>query len=199
MAIIPAVLVYGDRATFRHSVLLRLGAPIPWADLAGQGADPEAVDALTARIRTALKPLTLHDADVRRWLPGAALRLAAALALLPPGLLFWPPYRPAGWVAGRGTDEGDQTATLKLLGGLLVLPLWGAILALAAGFRWGWVNGLVPPVALLAAGLGLPILERVAEDLQAIRGFLRRRDPAVPDLLEARRQLVAAFPELAGR
>jgi hypothetical protein len=46
------------------------------------------------------------------------------------------------------------------------------------------------------AGLGLPILERAAEDLQAIRGFLRRRDPAVPELLEARKQLLEAFPEL---
>ncbi len=274
VAIIPAGLVYGDRATFRHSVLLRLGAPIPWADLAGQGADPEAVNALTARIRTALKPLTLHDADVRclalaqevawlmaeapgsrvdlealrqrvqglvphlsslsmealaaleirvhaaqawlrtkglrpdqvgypylgvevhRWLPGAALRLAAALALLPPSLLYWPPYRLAGWVAKRFTDEGDQTATLKLLGGMLLLPLWAALLAVATGWRWGWGAALVPLVALLAAGLGLPILERAVEDLQAIRGFLRRRDPAVPDLLEARRQLLAAFPEL---
>ena len=35
-----------------------------------------------------------------------------------------------------------------------------------------------------------------AEDIQAIRGFLRRRDPAVPALLEARRELLEAFPEL---
>jgi hypothetical protein len=274
VALIPAGLVYGDRATFRHGVLLRLGAPIPWADLAGQGAEPTAVNDLTARIRAALKPLTLHDADVRRlalaqevawllaeapgsrvdlealrrrvqgllphlssisdeafaaletrvhaaqawlqttglrpdqvgypypgaevrrWLPGAALRLAAAAALLPPSLLFWPPYRLAGWLAGRFTDEGDQTATLKLLGGALLLPLWAALLALAAGFRWGWGAVPVPPLALLVAGLGLPILERAAEDLQAIRGFLRRRDPAVPELLEARRQLLEAFPEL---
>jgi 1-acyl-sn-glycerol-3-phosphate acyltransferase len=274
VAIIPAGLIYGDRATFRHGVLLRLGAPIPWTDLAGQGADPEAVNALTARIRTALKPLTLHDADVRclalaqevawllaeapgsrvdlealrqrvqgllphlsslstdefaalearvqtaknwlrtkglrpdqvgypypgaevrRWLPGAALRLVAAAALLPPSLLFWPPYRLAGWIAGRFTDEGDQAATLKLLGGLLLLPLWAVLLAVIAGFRWGWLYALVSPVALLMAGLGLPILERVGEDLQALRGFLRRRDPAVPELLEARRQLLEAFPEL---
>lgn len=274
VAIVPAGLVYGDRATFRHGVLLRLGAPIPWADLAGQGAAPEAVNALTARVRTALKPLTLHDADVRclalaqevawlmaeapgsrvdlealrervrgllphlssfpeerlvslearvhaaqawlqtkglrpdqvgypypgaevrRWLPGAALRLAAATALLPPSLLVWPPYRLAGWVAKRFTDEGDQTATLKLLGGVVLLPLWAALLAVATGLRWGWGAALVPPVALLVAGLGLPILEGTAEDLQAIRGFLRRRDPAVPELLEARRQLLAAFPEL---
>jgi 1-acyl-sn-glycerol-3-phosphate acyltransferase len=274
VTIIPAGLVYGDRATFRHSVLLQLGAPILWEDLAGQGPEPRAVTELTSRIRAALKPLTLHDADVRclalaqevawlmaegpgsrvdlealrvrvqgllphlsslpeetlaalearvhaaqawlqakelrpdqvghpypgaevrRWLPGAGLRLLAAALLWLPGVLFWPPYRLIGWAASHFTDEGDQTATLKLLGGLLLLPLWAALLGGAAGFRWGWGAALLPPLALLAAGLGLPIFERAAEDLQAIRGFLRHRDPAVPDLLEARRNLLEAFPEL---
>lgn len=274
LSLVPAGLVYGDKAAFRHSVLLRLGNPIPFADLAGQGAEPEAVTALTARIRAALQPLTLHAGDVRRlalaqdvawllaespgsrvdlealrnrvrvlvghfaslsdddlaaleapvqkaqvwlrskglrpdqvghpyagsevrrWLPGALLRLASAAALLPLALPFWPPYRLIGWVAGRATDEGDQTATLKLLGGLLVHPLWAAFLAVAAGLRWGGWAALVPPFALLATGLGLPILERAAEDLQAIRGFLRQGDPAVPELLEARRQLLEHFPDL---
>ncbi len=106
---------------FRHSVLLRFGPPIPWEDLAGWSAEPEAVTALTSRIRTALKPLTLHDADV----------------------------------------------------GCLAL-------------------------AQEVAGMGRPILERGAEDLPAVRGFLRRHDPAVPERLEARRQLLEAFPELGG-
>ncbi|GLH72740.1 hypothetical protein GETHLI_12420 [Geothrix limicola] len=276
VSIIPAGLVYGERAAFRHSVLLRLGAPIPFADLAGRGAEPEAVTELTARIRAALKPLTLHGADVRclalaqelawlmaeapgsrvdlealrarvqgllphlstlpdevlaslearvhaaqawlrskglrpdqvghpypgvevlRWLPRAAARLSLAVVLLGPALLYWPPYRLVGWIAGRVTDEGDQTATLKLLGGALVHPLWALLLAVLAGLRWGWAAAWVPPAALLVAGLGLPHLERAAEDLQAIRGFLRRWDPAVPELLEARRQLLEAFPELKG-
>ena len=274
LSLVPAGLVYGDRGTFRHSALLRLGAPIPFEDLAKQGTTHETVEELTARIRVALRPLTLHEADarclalaqevgwllaeapgtrvdlealrlrvralvpqlaalsakafadlearvhgaqaclrarglrpdqvghpypaaeVRRWLPGAILRLASAALLLPAGLLFWPPYRLAGWLAGRFTDEGDQVATLKLLGGALLFPLWSVLLTVAAGFAWGWRLALLPLVALLALGLGLPILERASEDLQAIRGFLRRRDPAVPDLLEARRQLLEAFPEL---
>ncbi len=136
--------------------------------------------------------------EVGRWLPGAALRLLAALALLPSALLFWPPYRLAGWVAGRFTEEGDQVATLKLLTGVLVYPLWTAALSVLAGLRWGWGFALVSSIALLAVGLGQPILERAAEDLQAIRGFLRRRDPAAPELLEAGRQLREAFPELGG-
>lgn len=274
LALVPAGLVYGDRGTFRHGALLRVGPPIPFEDLGGQGTSPGAITELTARIRAALRPLTLHEADarclilaqevawllaeapgtrvdlealrlrvralvpqlaalsaeafadlearvhgaqswlrskglrpdqvghpypaaeVRRWLPGAALRLALAALLLPPDLLFWPPYRLAGWLAGRFTDEGDQTATLKLLGGVLLFPLWTLLLVGLAGWRWGWWAVLVPPAGLLAVGLGLPLLERAAEDLQAIRGFLRRRDPAVPELLEARRQLLSAFPEL---
>ena len=276
VALVPAGLVYGDRATFRHSVLLRLGEPMAWADLAPRGTDPGAVAELTGRIRAALKPLTLHDAqvrvlalaqevawllaeapgsrvdlealrlrvrtlvphlaalpeadlaamegrvrdaqawlrakglrpdqvghpypgaEVRHWLPGAALRLGLAALLLPAVLLFWPSYRLVDWAAGRFTDEGDQVATLKLLGGLLAHPLWAGFLAALAGWRWGWPAALVPPTALLGGLLSLPALERAGEDLQAIRGFLRRRDPAVPELLDARRQLLEAFPELAG-
>jgi hypothetical protein len=135
-------------------------------------------------------------AEIRHWLPGAALRLGLAVLLLPLALLFWPSYRLVDWAAGRFTDEGDQAATLKLLGGLLLHPLWAVLLAVLSGLCWGWPAALVPPGALLIALLGLPVLERAREDLQAIRGFLRRRDPAVPDLLEARKQLLAAFPEL---
>ena len=276
LSIIPAGLVYGDRATFRHSALLRLGEPIAWEDLAVRGAEPAAVGELTDRIRVALLPLTLHDsnvrclalaqevawllaedpgsrgnleglrnrvrtlvprlaslsaedltalearvhaaqavlrtkglrpdqvghpypgAEVRRWLPGALLRLTTAALLSPAVLLAWPAYRLIGWAAGHSTEEGDQVATLKLLGGLLLFPVWAVILALLGGLRWGWGAALLPPLALLIAGVGLPTLERSAEDIQAIRGFLRRRDPAAPALLEARRQLLEAFPELAG-
>ncbi|WP_243303700.1 1-acyl-sn-glycerol-3-phosphate acyltransferase [Geothrix oryzisoli] len=274
VSLVPAGLVYGDRATFRHSVLLRVGDPVAWEDLAPRGDDPEAVAELTVRIRAALKPLTLHDpevrvlalaqevawllaeapgsrvdlealrrrvralvphlvalpgedlaalesrvheaqawlrakgvrpdqvghpypgAEIRHWLPGAALRLGLAALLLPLALLFWPSYRLVGWAARRFTDEGDQTATLKLLGGLMIHPFWAALLTALAGWLWGWPTALVPPVALLLVLLGLPALERAGEDLQAIRGFRRRRDPAVPELLEARRQLIEAFPEL---
>jgi hypothetical protein len=122
--------------------------------------------------------------------------MLAAVALLAPSLLFWPPYRLTGWIAGRFTDEGDQTATLKLLSGVFLYPLWTALLAVAAGRQWGWGTALALPLALLIVGMGWPVLERAKEDLQSIRGFLRRRDPVVPELLEARKQLLAAFPEL---
>jgi hypothetical protein len=116
--------------------------------------------------------------------------------VLLPSLLFWPPYRLAGWMAGTFTDEGDMTATLKLVGGLVLLPLWALLLAVWAGWSWGWSSAFGPFLALLAAILGHPLLEAAAEDLQAIRGFLSRRDPAVPALLEARQDLLEAFPSL---
>lgn len=272
--LVPGGLVYGDRATFRHSALLRLGEPVPWADLAPLGPTPEAVTELTARLRTALQPLTLHAAaerelalaqdlawllaeapgsrvdldrlrqrvrrllprlaalppgegqaladrvravqswlrvqglrpdqvghpypwaEVRRWLPGALGRLGASLLLAPALLLFWPPYGLLARLVPRLTDEGDQVATLKLLGGVLLHPLWAALLAGFAGWRWGLAATGLPILALALAWVGYPVVERAGEDLQAIRGFLRRRDPAVPALLEARRQLLAAYPDL---
>jgi 1-acyl-sn-glycerol-3-phosphate acyltransferase len=274
LSIVPAGLVYGDRATFRHSVLLRLGAPVRFEDLCVQGPAAEAVTELTARIRTALQPLTLHNADMRRlalaqevawllaeapgsradlealrirvhalvphlaqldpealaslearvheaqvwlrakglrpdqvghpypwaevrhWLPRAGLRLLLAVLVLPCALPFWPVYRLVGWVATRATDEQDVTGTIKLVAGIFAFPLWTLLLAGAAGWWLGWAGvGLVLLAALLAF-LALPLGERLAEDFQAVRGFLRRRDAAVPHLLEARRQLLEAFPEL---
>ncbi len=272
--LVPAGLVYGDRALFRHSALLRTGPEIRWEDLRPMGTDPEAVLTLTARIRAALLPLTLHGPEagvlalaqevawllaeapgsradlealrrrvkvllprleamaaeertalqaevqaardwlrdhgvrpdqvghpypweeVRHWLPRAALRLAVGVFLLPAALLFWPPYRLVGWVAARATDELDVTATLKLLGGVLLFPPWTLVLALGAGHWLGWAGAGLILLAALLAFLSLPLGERLAEDLQAVRGFLRRRDGAVPHLLEARRRLLEAFPEL---
>ena len=173
------------------------------------GLSPAALGDLEARVRaaqdrlraTGLRPDQVGHpyagSEVRRWVPGAALRLGAAALLALPALLFAPSWWAVDAVGRRFTDEGDQVATLKLLGGLLLHPLWALLLALGLGLALGWTWALVPLAALVLAGLGLPVLERAAEDLQAVRGFLRRRDPAVPELLEARRQLLAAFPELA--
>ncbi len=74
--LVPAGLVYGQRELFRHNVLLRLGEAIPWDGLKACGDDPEAVRELTARLRQALLPLTLHSPEE------APLRLAEDLARL---------------------------------------------------------------------------------------------------------------------
>ena len=274
VSLVPAGLVYGRRDLFRHSVLLRLGAAIPFSDLKGQGTEPEAVRELTARIREALLPLTLHAEaedllalaqdtawllaegprskvdleahqlrvramldrlrtwsepaqnalrlevakargwlhqqglrpdqvgypypwdEVARWLPKAALRHVLALPLAPLALAFWPPYALVRWSAGHFTDELDQTATFKLLGGFLLHPLWLVGLASVAWRAFGLPGLLATGIAGLSALALLPLLERLREDWQAIRGFLRRRHPETKELLEAKARLLAAFPEL---
>lgn len=273
VSLVPAGLVYGRRQTHRHSVLLRLGEPIDCGDLVGR-QDPEAVRTLTGRIRAALLPLTVHDADAGRlalaeslawllaegprsradleaqrarvrqildrlrtldevglgdlqervaaakawlrsrgvrpdqvgqaypwttvgaWAPGALLRLGTAALLAPLALAFWPPYAVLGWLVRRLTDDLDQTATFKLLGGLLFHPLWAGGLAVL-GWLWAGPAGLLAGVLTLPGALmSLPVLEGLREDLQAVRAFLHRHDPAVPSLLEARAELLVAFPEL---
>ena len=272
--LIPAGLVFGERTRFRHSVLLRLGAPIAYEDLRPRGLEAEAVLELTRRIRAALYPLTLHapqeqilrlaqdlawllaeapgervnletlrgrvqallpqlrtlsDAarsklrervsdvqrwlqdqglrpdqvghpypwqEVRRWLPRALGRLACLLLLLPCGLLFWPPYRLIGWATARLTDDLDQTATYKLLGGIFCMPLWLLLLMGLGVHQWGWWTVWLAPLAAFMAFLTLPLTEHLREDFQAVRGFLQRRNQETPRLLEAREQLLSAYPEL---
>ena len=272
--LIPAGLVFGERTRFRHSVLLRLGAPIAYEDLRPRGLEAEAVLELTRRIRAALYPLTLHapqeqtlrlaqdlawllaeapgervnlealrgrvqallpqlrtlsDAarsrlrervsdvqrwlqdkglrpdqvgypypwqEVRRWLPRALGRLACLLLLLPCGLLFWPPYRLIGWATARLTDNLDQTATYKLLGGIFCMPLWLLLLMGLGVYQWGWWTVLLAPGAAFMAFLTLPLTEHLREDFQAVRGFLQRRNQETTRLLEAREQLLSAYPEL---
>ncbi|MBC8066904.1 MAG: 1-acyl-sn-glycerol-3-phosphate acyltransferase, partial [Deltaproteobacteria bacterium] len=135
--------------------------------------------------------------DVRRWLPGFALRLALAPFILSIGLLFWPAYRIIGTIIDRLTLDLDVVATYKFLLGLVLFPSWLALLASLAGWRWGgWgIAGTV--LAAVLAFIALPLAERVREDVQAIRGFLRRSDRSLAPLLDERAQLLAAFPELA--
>lgn len=272
VSVVPAGLVYGERRLFRRGVLLRLGEPIPFEDLRPGGLEPDNVRAFTARIRGALKPLTLHGAEAERlklakhlawllaeapsaaadlealrariqallprleamdeaelrrlrrrvraaqrwlrqsglrpdqvghpyplsevaaWVPRAALRLLLAPLLLPCLLLFAPPV----WIVARAVRalarEVDMVATTAILAGLLFLLAWtglGAWLLHHEGWPW-WLA----PLAWLPAYAGLRLAERLREDLQAVRGFLARRAQAAPRLLEARRMLLEAFPEL---
>jgi glycerol-3-phosphate O-acyltransferase/dihydroxyacetone phosphate acyltransferase len=135
--------------------------------------------------------------DTLTWIPKAVARLALAALCLPFGILFWPAYRVVGWLADRLTNEVDVTATYKLLGGMLFLPLWALGLAwLLLGTlhlgSWLWL-----PLGAVLGWLSLPLTERLAEDLQAIRGWLARKDPAVPALLEARDRLLKSVPGLS--
>ncbi|HXC16284.1 MAG TPA: hypothetical protein VNV60_02470, partial [Holophagaceae bacterium] len=272
LSVVPAGLVYGERRLFRQGVLLRLGAAVPFEDLKPQGLEPEAVRAFTARMREALKPLTLHGAEAERlklarnlawllaetsssvsdleafrhrvqsllpkleamgaedrarlrhrvraaqrwlrqsglrpdqvghpypfqevaaWIPRAALRLALAPLLLPFALLFAPPV----WIVDRAVRalarEIDMVATTGILAGILFLLAWtgiGADLLHHEGWPW-WLA----PVAWIPAFLGLRLFERLREDVQAVRGFRARMAKAAPRLLDAKRMLLEAFPEL---
>jgi 1-acyl-sn-glycerol-3-phosphate acyltransferase len=272
--LVPAGLVYGQRETFRHSVLIRIGDPIGHADLLGRGPEPEAVRALTDRIRSALVPLTLHGPDeavarlaerlawllaeapahrvdldslrarvrwlgtklhaldpgtradiemrvakatrtladagiradqvgneysrevVAAWLPGFLVRLALAPFILSIGMLFWPAYRVTGMVVDRLALERDVQATYKFLLGLVLMPAWLVVLAVLAGWRLGVFGVLSVLFSAAIAFAALPLAERVREDVQAIRGFLRRKHPGRQELLAERERLLAAFPEL---
>lgn len=272
--LVPAGLVYGQRDLFRHNALLRLGAPIGYGDLVAKRDDPESVIELTARIRRALLPLTLHGpeeglqrlaedlawllaeapkdradlealrhrtqallpalmalggedratlrsrvdeahqwlqekglrpdqvgfpypgAQVRAWIGKALLHHLIALVIAPAALLFWPPYRFNGWLTNRLTDEVDQTATYKLMGGLLFMPSWAALLLGLAIWRWG-MDGAALVVALaVLAFLSLPLSERLKEDWQAVQGYRLRRHPDVAGLMKAKEDLLDAFPQL---
>ncbi len=272
VSLVPAGLVYGERRLFRQGVLLRLGAPIPFADLKPAGVDPEAVRALTARIRDGLSPLTLHGPEAERlklahnlawllaeepsalsdleafrrrvqsllppleamndddrarlrhrvraaqrwlrqsglrpdqvghpypfqeiaaWIPRVGLRLLLAPLLLPFTLLFAPPV----WIVDRAVRalarEVDMVATTGILAGLLFLLAWTAFGGWALhheGQPW-----VLAPLAWLPAFLGLRLFERLKEDVQAVRGYRARRSKAAPRLLDAKRMLLEAFPEL---
>jgi hypothetical protein len=162
--------------------------------------------------RVAKATRTLADAGIRadqvgnvysrgvvaRWLPGFLVRLVLAPFILTIGALFWPAYRLTGLVVDKLALERDVQATYKFLLGLVVFPVWLALLAGVAGWRFGVVGVIAVALAAAAAFVALPLAERVREDVQAIRGFLRRADPRTAELRAERERLLAAFGELRG-
>ena len=135
--------------------------------------------------------------EAARWLPMASLRLACWALCLPFALLFWPPYRLIGWLAARLTQEVDVLASVKILAGLLILPLWGVGLGWLAWESLHLAALVIWPLGLLAVWFCLLLQPRVAEDLQASKGFLARSRPQLPALVAAKRQLLQENPALA--
>jgi 1-acyl-sn-glycerol-3-phosphate acyltransferase len=87
---------------------------------------------------------------VARFLVSAALRLGLALPLAALGALVWfLPYRLIGTLAARFATS-DTLATARILGGFVLFPLWLALLAGLAGWRFG-----VGPALALALGAAL--------------------------------------------
>jgi 1-acyl-sn-glycerol-3-phosphate acyltransferase len=65
MILLPVGLYYSAKSTFRSEVTVTFGLPVPYEDLPwGAGDDPEAVNVLTERLRTALESLTVN---AERW------------------------------------------------------------------------------------------------------------------------------------
>lgn len=132
--------------------------------------------------------------EVAAWVPRAGLRLLLAPLLLPFALLFAPPVRIVDRAVRALAQEVDMVATTGILAGLALMLAW------TGGLAWLLHHeGLSPwlaPAAWIPAFLGLRLFERLREDAQAIRGFRARRAKAAPRLLEAKRMLLEAFPDL---
>ena len=125
--------------------------------------DPGRVEAIAAEVRAYTRvlrqlgigdPWALELAPLR---PGALVAALAKLTVAAPlaaigALLGWVPYRLAGEVAKRITQDEDVLGTAKLLVGAVFLALaWGAEAA-AAGVAWG--AGWVAPVFVAAVATG---------------------------------------------
>lgn len=126
---------------------------------------------------------------------GAGLRLllAAPVALVG-AILGGLPYRLAGYVATRITDEEDMVATLKMLAGALFLFLFWLAEAVVAGFLVGPAWSLPVFVAAVASGyVALRFEEWFLDAVRAARhAWLRATRSRLVRRLAARRQALAA-------
>ncbi|MDB4931473.1 MAG: phospholipid/glycerol acyltransferase, partial [Myxococcaceae bacterium] len=112
--------------------------------------DAARADALLAsgrRYLDAVAALGVRDPwalEVERVTPGSTARATARLVALAPLALAgvalgWPMYRLAGQVAARVVrDAEDVLGTVKLLAGLLLVPVGWIAAAAALGWRYGW-------------------------------------------------------------
>ncbi len=160
------------------------------------------IQAASETLRAAgIRPDQIDDvytrAAVMRWLPGFAARLLLLPLMVGIGAPFWPAYRLTGSIVERLALDRDVQATYKLLLGLVLLPAWIVTLAGLAAWRFGVAGAAGVGLAAALAFFALPLAERVREDVQAIRGFFRRRDPRTQLLRAERERLLAAFPDLA--
>jgi glycerol-3-phosphate O-acyltransferase / dihydroxyacetone phosphate acyltransferase len=125
--------------------------------------DPARVEAIAAEVRgytRVLRQLGIRDPwalELAPLRPGALVAALVKLIVAAPlaaigALLGWIPYRLAGEVAKRITQDEDVLGTTKLLAGAVFLALaWGAE-AVASGIAWG--AGWAAPVFVGAVATG---------------------------------------------
>jgi 1-acyl-sn-glycerol-3-phosphate acyltransferase len=168
--------------------------------------DPARVDAIAGAARAyarALQRLGVRDpwaleVELVRAAP-AALTLVKLVASLPlaivGAILGFVPYRLAGRVARRLTQDEDVLGTVKMIAGAVFLFVGWSAEAVAVGIHWGAAWSL--PTFLLGVGSGYVALrfdELVRETAEAIRHLMVRafhRDIA-RRLAERRRALAEA-------
>jgi len=197
----------GDRFTVRQTFA------DGYRDLAT--SDPEraraAADAV-ARYDTLLHAARVRDEHVItrvplvsacRFLGRSALFLLGWLPLALLGTaLNWIPYRLVGALAQRRAAEADFVATYKLIGGVVLFPLWWLLCAVAVGALAGPLAGFATaPAAAGAALVALHFHERRAAIWEDIRAYavLRSRRALARELAQRRNALLATLHELVQR
>lgn len=176
--------------------------------------DPERIDELAHRVacfrdRLARLGLSVGDLDVRytrnivvRFVLRTLLDLLLGLPLALAGIALWfLPYRAVGWVGRLLRPNPDMAATVHLLAGLVLFPLWLVGIGVAIGLGLGWPSGIL--AMLLAPVLGLlalSFLEWWRGTVGDVSAFLRighRRRLRVL-LARQRDELAAEIEALAG-
>jgi 1-acyl-sn-glycerol-3-phosphate acyltransferase len=152
-----------------------------------------------ARVLRALGVSDPWALEVGRVTPGAVARVSAKLAALLPlavagVLLGWVPYRLAGIVAGRVTRHEDVLGTVKLLAGMIFLPLaWIAEAVVVGLLRGGWWALAVLVLGPLGGYAALLFQETWGVAAEALRHlWIRNRKPATARRLAERRHALAS-------
>ncbi|MEO7328255.1 MAG: hypothetical protein ABI193_06740, partial [Minicystis sp.] len=134
--------------------------------------------------------------------PGQAARALGLLMVLPLSLLglvlYALPYPLPRLVARRSATSGDEISTLKLGVGLLVHPLWAAILITAAWVTLPWTFALTASLLVLTSPFAALALLDVSPAIRRSLRFLIHRGK-LGALREARRAALDRIAETRAR
>lgn len=138
-------------------------------------------------------------AEAARWTFRQLTVLRTLLPIAAVGIaLYYVPYRLTGVLEARARPLPDVRATYKALAGTALHLAWTVLLALLAGWIWGWKAGvaalvLLPAVAFLTVVV-LDMWRRASGE--ARRFFIRaRRGDALLELRERQRALAHRLAE----